>query len=225
MPHVLLVDDEEPIRESLPYTLRREGYEVSTAADGITALELWRERSPDIILLDLMLPGLDGTEVCRRIRAQSDVPILMLTAKDSEIDKVVGLELGADDYITKPFSTRELMARMKAVMRRVPSEASPKRNVLEAGHVCVDLDRHEVYVNGTLVDLSPKEFRLLHSLVANQGRVLTRDELIESGWGNEFMGDLKTLDVHIRWLREKIEEDPSSPKHIITVRGVGYRFE
>ncbi len=224
MPHVLLVDDEEPIRESLPYTLRREGYEVSTAADGLTALELWRERSPDIILLDLMLPGLDGTEVCRRIRAHSDVPILMLTAKDSEIDKVVGLEIGADDYITKPFSTRELMARMKAVMRRYPAESAPKRNALEAGPVQIDLDRHEVYVNGGLVELSPKEFRLLHTLVASAGRVLSREELIEGVWGNEFMGDVKTLDVHIRWLREKVERDPSNPRHLITVRGVGYRF-
>lgn len=224
MPHVLLVDDEEPIRESLPYTLRREGYEVSTAADGLTALELWRERSPDIILLDLMLPGLDGTEVCRRIRAHSDVPILMLTAKDSEIDKVVGLEIGADDYITKPFSTRELMARMKAVMRRYPAESAPKRNALEAGPVQIDLDRHEVYVNGGLVELSPKEFRLLHTLVASAGRVLSREELIEGVWGNEFMGDVKTLDVHIRWLREKVERDPSDPRHLITVRGVGYRF-
>jgi two-component system, OmpR family, response regulator RegX3 len=225
MAHVLLVDDEEPLCTSLSFTLKKEGYDVTCAGDGPSALELAREQSPDVILLDVMLPGLDGVEVCRRIRADSDVPILMLSAKDQEIDKVVGLEIGADDYITKPFSTRELLARMKAVMRRYPGEAAQGRGLLETGPVLINLDRHEVQVRGERIDLSPKEFRLLHALVASRGRALSRDELIETVWGNEFMGDLKTLDVHVRWLREKIEEDPSDPKHIQTIRGVGYRFD
>lgn len=225
MSHVLLVDDEEPLRASLGFTLKREGYDVTTAADGLTALDLARQINPDVILLDLMLPGLDGTEVCRRIRAESDVPILMLTAKDSEIDKVLGLEIGADDYITKPFSTRELLARMKAVMRRYPNEPAPKKNVLEADAISMDLDRHEVTRNGDVIELSPKEFGLLQILLAHRGRALSREELVEAVWGEHFMGDLKTLDVHIRWLREKVEEDPSDPKRIVTVRGVGYRYE
>jgi two-component system response regulator RegX3 len=225
MPHVLLVDDEEPLRASLGFTLKREGYDVTTAADGLTALDLARQTNPDVILLDLMLPGLDGTEVCRRIRAESDVPILMLTAKDSEIDKVLGLEIGADDYITKPFSTRELLARMKAVMRRYPNEPAPKKNILEADAISMDLDRHEVTRNGDVIELSPKEFGLLQALLTNRGRALSREELVEAVWGEHFMGDLKTLDVHIRWLREKVEDDPSDPKRIVTVRGVGYRYE
>jgi len=225
MPHVLLVDDEEPLRASLGFTLKREGYDVTPAADGLTALDLARQTKRDVILLDLMLPGLDGTEVCRRIRAESDVPILMLTAKDSEIDKVLGLEIGADDYITKPFSTRELLARMKAVMRRYPNEPAPKKNVLEADAISMDLDRHEVTRNGDVIELSPKEFGLLQALLTNRGRALSREELVEAVWGEHFMGDLKTLDVHIRWLREKVEEDPSEPKRIVTVRGVGYRYE
>lgn len=225
MPHVLLVDDEEPLRASLSFTLKREGYDVSCAADGLAALELAREGNPDVILLDLMLPGLDGMEVCRRIRATSDAPIVMLTAKDQEIDKVLGLEIGADDYVTKPFSTRELLARMKAVLRRYPRDAAPARRVLEAGTVVMDLDRHEVTINNRVVDLSPKEFGLLQMLLTHRGRALSRDQLVENVWGEHFMGDLKTLDVHIRWLREKIEADPSDPRHIVTVRGVGYRFE
>jgi two-component system, OmpR family, response regulator RegX3 len=263
MTRVLLVDDEEPLRASLTFTLRKEGYEVTCAADGPTALELARDEHPDVILLDLMLPGLDGIEVARRLRTTSDVPILMLTAKDQESDKVLGLEIGADDYVTKPFSTRELLARIKTVLRRrnvvrlahedrelltrmeaavrqygapelrepMPEAATdgalvlPERGILHGPSVTIDLDRHEVRARGKLIELSPKEFQLLRALVAHQGRVVSRDQLIQTVWGDEFMGDQKTLDVHMRWLREKIEADPSSPQHIVTVRGVGYRFE
>jgi two-component system response regulator RegX3 len=228
MTHVLLVDDEEPLRESLGYTLSREGYHVTTAADGLTALRAVREKAPDVVLLDLMLPGLDGTEVCRRIRGFSDVPILMLTAKDQEADKVSGLELGADDYVTKPFSTRELLARIKAVLRRHHAAervaGGTAAGVLAGGAIELDLDRHEVRVNGSVVELAPKEFQLLRVLMSNPGKAVSRDQLIEQVWGGEFMGDVKTLDVHIRWLREKVEEDPSAPEQIVTVRGVGYRF-
>ncbi len=224
MSHVLLVDDEEPLRASLSYTLKREGYDVSCAEDGPSAVRLVREASPDVILLDLMLPGLDGMEVCRRVRSFSDVPILMLTAKDQEIDKVLGLEIGADDYVTKPFSTRELLARTKALLRRTATRV-PVQGTLPGGPLSMDLDRHEVSRNGELVELSPREFQLLKMLIAHAGRALSREDLISSVWGQEFMGDLKTLDVHIRWLREKVEADPSSPELIVTVRGIGYRYD
>jgi two-component system, OmpR family, response regulator RegX3 len=224
---ILLVDDEETLRASLEFALQKEGYEVLTAGDGSAALALAAANPPDLILLDVMLPGLDGLEVCRRLRARSSVPILMLTAKDQEIDKILGLELGADDYITKPFSVRELLARMRAVLRRTRPEASDNEagGMLAAGRVTLNLDRYEVTVDGQPIELSPKEFQLLRLLMLHQGRVLTRDSLIDQVWGDAFMGDLKTLDVHIRWLREKIEEDPSQPRHIVTVRGAGYRFE
>jgi DNA-binding response OmpR family regulator len=224
---ILLVDDEETLRTSLAFALEKEGFEVLTAADGPSALATAIASAPSLVLLDLMLPGMDGLEVCRLLRAQSAVPIVMLTAKDQEIDKVLGLEIGADDYITKPFSTRELLARMRAVLRRTrAAETEPEAaNVLTAGHVTINMDRHEVTVGGKTVDLSPKEFQLLRLLMLHRGRVRNRETLIEEVWGDDFMGDLKTLDVHIRWLREKIEADPSQPEHIVTVRGVGYRFE
>jgi two-component system response regulator RegX3 len=225
-PRILLVDDEETLRSSLEFALQKEGFEVLTAADGPGALAAAAASAPDLILLDLMLPGIDGLEVCRRLRAHSSVPILMLTAKDQEIDKVLGLELGADDYITKPFSTRELLARMRAVLRRTRAEerAPETGGVLTGGRVTLNLDRHEATVDGEPVDLSPKEFQLLRLLMLHAGHVLSRERLIEEVWGDAFMGDLKTLDVHIRWLREKIEADPSRPEQIVTVRGAGYRF-
>jgi len=244
--HVLLVDDEELLRVSLGYTLRKAGFEVTVAADGPSALRLSREESPDIILLDLMLPGLSGLEVCRRIRTWSDVPVLMLTAKGEVDDKVTGLEAGADDYVTKPFSSRELMARIEAVLRRrrthvrgTPERAAEARGgaatvdplpvrrtgILAAGPVRLDLDRHEAFVQDRLTDFSPKEFELLRALLSHHGRVLSREELIATVWGDDFMGDPKTLDVHVRWVRGKIEPDPSQPRHLITIRGVGFRFD
>jgi two-component system response regulator RegX3 len=224
MPHVLLVDDEEPMRVSLSFTLKREGYEVTCAEDGPTALRLAREAAPDVILLDLMLPGLDGMEVCRRVRSFSDVPILMLTAKDQELDKVLGLEIGADDYVTKPFSTRELLARTKALLRR-SSTRVVMQGTLAGGPVTIDLDRHVVTLHDRVVELSPREYQLLRVLISNRGRAVLREELLQSVWGRDFIGDLKTLDVHIRWLREKIEADPSNPQLIVTVRGTGYRYD
>jgi DNA-binding response OmpR family regulator len=224
---ILLVDDEETLRASLSFALQKEGYEVVTAEDGVLALEAATSREPDLVLLDLMLPGVDGLELCRLLRARSSVPILILTAKDQEFDKVLGLEMGADDYITKPFSVRELLARMRAVLRRSRTEAREVEaiGVLLAGPISLNVDRHEVTVGDRRVDLSPKEFQLLRLLMLHRGRVMSRDALIEKVWGDSFMGDLKTLDVHIRWLREKVEMDPSQPEHILTVRGAGYRFE
>jgi two-component system response regulator RegX3 len=224
---ILLVDDEETLRTSLAFALEKEGFEVSTAADGPSALTAAAALNPDLILLDLMLPGMDGLEVCRRLRTHSSAPIVMLTAKDLEFDKVLGLEIGADDYITKPFSTRELLARMLAVLRRTRSEEREPivADVLTAGRLTLNVARHEVTVEGHRVDLSPKEFQLLRLLMLHRGRLLSRETLIEKVWGDDFMGDLKTLDVHIRWLRGKIEADPSQPRHIVTVRGAGYRFE
>ena len=224
---ILLVDDEETLRTSLAFALRQEGFEVVAAEDGPDALAVAGSDAFDLVLLDLMLPGLDGMEVCRRLRAQSPVPIIMLTARDGEIDKVLGLELGADDYVTKPFSVQELVARMRAVLRRtrpeVPKEAPG--GLLTAGRLRLDLDRHELTVDAEPVELSAKEYQLLRLLMLNRGRVLTRDAMIDQVWGDDFMGDMKTLDVHIRWLRQKIEIDPSQPEHITTVRGAGYRFE
>jgi two-component system response regulator RegX3 len=225
MPTVLMVDDEQFLLESLSFTLRKAGYEVLCASDGKTALEMAESHNPDMVLLDVMLPEVDGIEVCRRLRDRSDVPILMLTAKDHESDRIVGLEMGADDYISKPFSTHELLARMKAVARRYDAHGLTRARALQGGPVSMDLDRHEVTVRGERVNLSRREFRLLQVLLANAGRVVPREELIERVWGDEFMGDHKTVDVHIRWLREKLEADPSRPAHILNVRGVGYRFE
>lgn len=225
MTRVLVVEDEESYRDALSYMLRKEGFEVAVAATGTVALETFDRTGADLVLLDLMLPGLSGTEVCRSLRQKSNVPVIMLTAKDSEVDKVVGLELGADDYVTKPFSSRELMARIRAVLRRNTEEEVALPAALEAGPVRMDVERHVVTVRGENVRLPLKEFELLEVLLRNAGRVLTRMQLIDRVWGADYVGDTKTLDVHIKRLRAKIEEDSSSPKYIVTVRGLGYKFE
>jgi two-component system response regulator RegX3 len=224
MPKVLIIEDELSIGEALEYQLQREGYDVERAVDGFDGLQRFNLGGADLVLLDLMLPGMSGEEICREIRRQSRVPIIMLTAKDAEIDKVVGLELGADDYVTKPFSTRELVARVKAVLRRGAETAVSVNGVLEGGGIRLDPQRHEVVVHGTEVMLPPKEFALLAKLMENAGRVLTRQTLIEDVWGADYYGDTRTLDVHIKRLRAKCETDPHNPEHLITVRGLGYRF-
>ncbi len=223
---ILLVEDEAAIGEGLTTSLQAEGFRLHWVRDGDRALAAWQRHRPDLVLLDLMLPGLGGTEVCRRLRAESDVPIIMLTAKDTEVDRVVGLELGADDYVTKPFSTRELIARIRAVLRRgrAPEPDEPLAPV-EAGGVRLDRARHEVRVDGHAVELPPKEFDLLELLIDHAGLVLTRDRIIDRVWGADYVGDTKTLDVHIRRLRSRIEDDPAAPRRIQTVRGVGYRFD
>jgi two-component system response regulator RegX3 len=205
--------------------LRKEGFEVAVAPTGTVALETFDRTGADLVLLDLMLPGLSGTEVCRTLRQKSNVPVIMLTAKDSEIDKVVGLELGADDYVTKPFSSRELVARIRAVLRRRGEDEVVLPAALEAGPVRMDVERHVVTVRGDNVQLPLKEFELLEVLLRNAGRVLTRMQLIDRVWGADYVGDTKTLDVHVKRLRAKIEEDPGSPRYIVTVRGLGYKFE
>jgi two-component system, OmpR family, response regulator RegX3 len=222
---VLIVEDEDSFSDALSFMLRREGYEVFIAADGNTAITEFDKHGPDLVLLDLMLPGISGTEVCRIIRGKSTVPIIMLTAKDGEVDKVVGLELGADDYVTKPFSSRELLARVRAVLRRhgEPEELLPP--TVESGSVRIDIERHVVSVRGEHITMPLKEFDLLEFLVRNSGRVLTRNQLIDRVWGADYVGDTKTLDVHIKRLRAKIEIDPSNPVHIHTVRGLGYKFD
>ena len=222
---ILLVEDETAIGEGLTTSLEAEGFRVSWIRDGGEAVDAWRRQRPDLVLLDLMLPGLGGTEICRRLRAEGDVPIVMLTAKDTEVDRVVGLELGADDYVTKPFSTRELLARIRAVLRRgrIPEPEQPLAP-LEVGGVTVDRARHEVHVDGRLVEVPPKEFDLLELLVENAGLVVTRERIIDEIWGLDYVGDTKTLDVHIRRLRARIEDSPREPRRIQTVRGVGYRF-
>jgi two-component system response regulator RegX3 len=226
MTRVLVVEDEESFSDALSYMLRREGFEAVVAATGPDALDEFDRGGADIVLLDLMLPGLPGTEVCRALRARSNVPIIMLTAKDGEIDKVVGLELGADDYVTKPYSARELVARIRAVLRR-RSDAEPasEEAVLEAGPVRMDVERHVVSVEGQAVALPLKEFDLLEYLLRNAGRVLTRGQLIDRVWGSDYVGDTKTLDVHVKRLRAKLEPDPATPKYLITVRGLGYKLE
>ena len=227
MTKVLVVEDEQSLREPLVYLLKKEGFETIEAADGSEALKYFEKGGIDLILLDLMLPGVSGNEVCRIIRQTSQVPIIMLTAKDSEIDKVVGLEIGADDYVTKPYSTRELLARMKAVLRRntesVFQDASS--GVMEVGSVRMDLDRHIVEVHGEKVSMPLKEFELLELLLENANRVLTRGQIIDRVWGSNYFGDTKTLDVHIKRIRSKIEDDPARPVHLLTVRGLGYKFE
>jgi two-component system, OmpR family, response regulator RegX3 len=226
MTRVLIVEDEPDLADPLAYILRREGYEVEIAEDGPTALTSFREHGADIILLDLMLPGMSGTEVCRQVRLSSYVPIIMLTAKDSEVDIVVGLELGADDYVTKPYSSRELLARMKAVLRRLSqADADLDERVLEGGRVVLDIDRHTVEVAGSEISMPLKEFELLEVLMRNEGRVLTRGQLIDRVWGSDYFGDTKTLDVHIKRIRSRIEQNPSEPTMLVTVRGLGYRFE
>jgi two-component system response regulator RegX3 len=222
---VLVVEDEESFSDALSYMLRKEGFEVAVAATGPDALDSFDRAGADLVLLDLMLPGLPGTEVCRELRTKSNVPVIMLTAKDSEVDKVVGLELGADDYVTKPFSSRELVARIRAVLRRRGDVEELAPPTLEAGPVRMDVERHVVTVSSREVPLPLKEFELLEVLLRNAGRVLTRMQLIDRVWGADYVGDTKTLDVHIKRLRAKIEPTPSTPRFIITVRGLGYKFE
>jgi len=227
---LLLIEDEETLARALSYTLGREGYRVVHAADGARGLALAREARPDLVLLDLMLPGIDGLEVCRRLRKETPIPILILTAKTGEVDKIVGLELGADDYVTKPFSTRELVARVKALLRRVEMDqardagrAAPE--VLRAGGLEANLGARQVTVDGRPIALRPKEFDLLTFLMRNRGMVFSRETLLERVWDYEYGGGTRTVDVHMRWLREKIEEDPSAPRRLVTVRGVGYKLE
>ncbi len=225
MTRVLIVEDEDSFSEAMSFMLRKEGFEVSVANNGALAIEEFDQTGADIVLLDLMLPGLSGTEVCREIRKRSNVPVIMVTAKDSEIDKVVGLELGADDYVTKPFSSRELIARIKAVLRRAGTEIEDASDILELGAVRIDVERHIVSVEGQQIKLPLKEFDLLLMLMRNAGRVLTRGQLIDRIWGSDYVGDTKTLDVHIKRLRAKIEKDPANPIHLMTVRGLGYKFD
>ncbi len=225
MPTLMLVEDEPSIAEGLTISLEAEGFRVEWVDNGADAVRQWERIRPDLILLDLMLPGVSGTDVCRTIRGRSDVPIIIVTAKDEEVDRIVGLELGADDYLTKPFSSRELVARIKAVLRRAPIiDVMDVDAPAEAAGVRVDRVRHEVRVDGELLQLPPKEFDLLAELVENAGRVMTRDHLIATIWGADYVGDTKTLDVHIRRLRTRVEQDPADPVRIQTVRGVGYRF-
>ena len=225
MTRILVVEDEISFSDPLSYLLRKEGYEVAVAETGPEALEDFDRSGADLVLLDLMLPGLSGTEVCRAIRARSNVPVIMLTAKDSEIDKVVGLEIGADDYVTKPYSSRELLARIKAVLRRLAEPEDLLPATIEAGPVRMDVERHIVTVSGQPTALPLKEFELLEMLLRNTGRVLTRMQLIDRVWGSNYVGDTKTLDVHIKRLRGRIEDDPAHPARITTIRGLGYRFE
>lgn len=228
MTSVLIVEDEESLADPLAFLLRKEGFEVTVVGDGPSALAEFDRSGADIVLLDLMLPGMSGTDVCKQLRTRSGVPVIMVTARDSEIDKVVGLELGADDYVTKPYSARELIARIRAVLRRGAGDeldAGGENGVLEAGPVRMDVDRHTVLVNGKPVTLPLKEFDLLEYLLRNSGRVLTRGQLIDRVWGADYVGDTKTLDVHVKRLRSKIEADPARPEHLVTVRGLGYKLE
>jgi two-component system, OmpR family, response regulator len=229
---VLVIEDDPTLLDVVKYNLIKEGYDVAVAVDGLQALEVARSEKPEVIILDIMLPKLDGLEVCRILRNEMTVPILMLTARIEEIDKVVGLEMGADDYMTKPFGVRELLARVRAMLRRmemmkqeaaIGNESSP--SAIKAGDLEIDPARHQVCVRGSSLDLSPKEFDLLAFLAGNRGRVFSRDYLLERVWGYDFAGDTRTVDVHIRWLRQKIEADPAHPKYLVTVRGVGYKFE
>ena len=227
MNRVLIVEDEPALADSIRYGLEREGYECTVLNDGLRAVDYVRSWRPDLVLLDLMLPGMPGTDVCREIRTIGPTPIVMVTAKDTEADKVLGLELGADDYITKPFSMRELIARVRAVLRRggQPVETEERATSVAAGPVVIDTERHEVRVREAIVDLPPKEFALLEVLVRKVGKLMTREALINQVWGEDYYGDTRTLDVHIKRLRAKIETDPRNPTHLRTVRGLGYRFE
>ncbi len=225
MTHILIVEDEKSLSEPLAYLLGKEGYETTIVADGLAAVAEFDRNGSDLVLLDLMLPGMQGTDVCRELRTRSAVPIIMLTAKDSEVDIVVGLELGADDYVTKPYSSRELLARIKAVLRRRTEPEVENEAILEAGDVRMDVERHTVSVGGTVVAMPLKEFELLELLMRNAGRVLTRGQLIDRIWGADYFGDTKTLDVHIKRIRSRIEKTPSEPVMLVTVRGLGYRFE
>ena len=229
MTTILIVEDEESLADPLAFLLRKEGFEPIVAHDGKTALEEFERHDVDIVLLDLMLPGMSGTDVCKQLRVTSSVPVIMVTARDSEIDKVVGLELGADDYVTKPYSSRELIARIRAVLRRggdaVEVEEEFEEQVLEGGRVRMDVERHIVSVDGEPISMPLKEFDLLEYLLRNAGRVLTRGQLIDRIWGADYVGDTKTLDVHVKRLRSKIEQEPSRPQHLVTVRGLGYKYE
>lgn len=229
MTTILIVEDEESLADPLAFLLRKEGFEPIVAHDGKTALEEFERHDVDIVLLDLMLPGMSGTDVCKQLRATSSVPVIMVTARDSEIDKVVGLELGADDYVTKPYSSRELIARIRAVLRRggdaVEVEEEFEEQVLEGGRVRMDVERNIVSVDGEPISMPLKEFDLLEYLLRNAGRVLTRGQLIDRIWGADYVGDTKTLDVHVKRLRSKIEQEPSRPQHLVTVRGLGYKYE
>ncbi|QQY24416.1 response regulator transcription factor [Dermacoccus nishinomiyaensis] len=225
MTRILIVEDEESYSEPLAYMLKKEGYEAVVAATGPEGIDTFERGGADLVLLDVMLPGMSGVDVCRELRSRSGVPIIMLTAKDSEIDKVVGLEMGADDYVTKPYSGRELLARIKAVLRRRGEAEAGESDELVVGPVAMDVERHVVTVGGKGVAMPLKEFELLEMLMRNEGRVLTRMQLIDRVWGSDYVGDTKTLDVHIKRLRAKIEPDPGSPQHILTVRGLGYKLE
>ena len=225
MTRLLVVEDEEVYAEALQSLLVREGFEVETVGTGPAALEAFDRRGADLVLLDLMLPGLPGTEVCRRLRSRSNVPVIMVTARDEEVDAVVGLELGADDYVVKPYKGRELVARVRAVLRRRTEDDAAGSDVLEVAGVRLDVDRHVVTVRGEQVSMPLKEFDLLELLLRNAGRVLTRSQLIDRVWGADYVGDTKTLDVHVKRVRAKVENDPGSPRHLVTVRGLGYKFE
>ena len=226
---ILVVEDEENILEAIKYSLSKEGYEVYGASDGEIGLEKAKELSPNLVILDVMLPSLDGFEVCRLLRKDMDVPVFMLSAKSEEIDRVVGLEIGADDYITKPFSMRELMARVRNALRRANEERgnlnSSKSEKIVAGELEINLASHMVRLSGMSIEMKPREFSLLALLASNAGRAYSRDQILESLWGHAYIGDVRTVDVHVRWIREKIEDDPSRPTKIVTVRGVGYRFD
>ena len=231
---ILVVDDEISLQETLSYNLKKQGYDVETTGNGTDALELARQTKPDLIILDVMLPGLDGFEVCRILRKEMSTPVLMLTARDDEIDRVVGLEVGADDYLAKPFSMRELIARVKAMLRRIRLDREealqaesnkPINNIMTFDNLCIDMTRREIKVNEQVVPFKPKEYELLTFFAQHQGQVLSREFILERVWGWDFIGDSRTVDVHVRWLREKIEADPAEPKRIVTVRGAGYRFE
>lgn len=234
MEKILVVEDEVSLQETLAYNLTKQGYEVESVGDGPSALEAARRLKPDLILLDIMLPGMDGFEVCRILRNEMSTPVLMLTARDDEIDRVVGLEVGADDYLTKPFSMRELIARVKAMLRRVriireeisaTQIESVDKIIYDFGNLRIDIGRREVRLENRVINIKPKEYELLFFLAKHKNQVLSRDQILESVWGWDYIGDSRTVDVHVRWLREKIEKDPSSPERIITVRGAGYRFE
>jgi two-component system, OmpR family, response regulator len=225
MSKILIVEDDANLMEALKYNLHKEKYEVITAVDGIEALDKARAEKPDLILLDIMLPQINGFEVCRILRKETSVPIIMLTARDDEIDKVVGLDLGADDYVTKPFSMRELLARIRAMIRRSDTQDQNLRPTLKFGDVEVDISHHIISRAGVGLNLTPKEFELLAFLTKNKGLVFNRDQLLEKVWGYDYAGDTRTVDVHVRWLREKIEINPDEPKHLITVRGIGYKLE
>ena len=225
MTRVLVIEDEESFRDALKFMLSREGFDVTLASNGAEGMKLFDSMNPDLVLLDLMLPEVSGTEVCKYIRSKSNTPVIMLTAKDTEIDKVVGLELGADDYVTKPFSTRELLARIKAVLRRGGEMENDFVGAVEVGPIRMDVERHVLSVDGEAVSMPLKEFELLEFLMRNSGRVLTRGQLMDRVWGSDYVGDGKTLDVHVKRIRSKIEPDPANPVHLTTVRGLGYRFE